>query len=381
MPLMNPDGYTSGSRYNAQGRDLNRDFPDRVNDPNNTTTGRGTETRHVMNWAFGKSSVLSANFHGGALVVNYPYDSDPNPWANYSATPDDDLFIQQSLAYSSLNGPMYNSSQFNNGITNGVAWYLIYGGMQDWNYVWMGCNEVTIELSNNKWPNYSQIANLWNNNRDSMLAYMELCLEGVRGVVTDSQTGLPVDATVRVTGINHDVFTDSDVGDYHRMLLPGTYSLQFSADGYDTQTISGISVGSGAATVVDVSLVPEGGSNDPTPDLKVNGSDGPITILSSTNLSVTVSLDPGNQSGQSKDWWLFADTPMGMYSYRAAGGNWVPVSSPSRTYAGALFNLSPMTALNMSGLPVGTYDFTFAVDALNNTYEGTYEDTARVTVQ
>lgn len=381
MPLMNPDGYTSHSRYNSQGRDLNRDFPDRVSDPNNTTTGRGTETKHVMNWAFAHSSVLSANFHGGALVVNYPYDSDPNPWANYSATPDDALFIQQSLAYSTLNGPMYNSSQFNQGITNGVAWYAIYGGMQDWNYVWMGCNEVTIELGNNKWPNYSQIAGLWSNNRDSMLAYMELCLEGVRGLVTDSNNGLPVDATVRVTGIDHDVFTDPDVGDYYRMLLPGTYSLQFSADGYITQTVSGISVGSGAATVVDVSLVPEGGGNDPVPDLKVNGSDGPITILPSQNLTVTVTLDPGNQSGTRMDWWLFVDTPMGLYSYRAGSGNWIPGASPVRSYNGALFNVPSTTVFSMSGLSSGTYDFTWAVDALNNTYEGTYEDTARVTVQ
>ncbi len=301
MPLMNPDGFESHTRYNAQGYDLNRRFPDRVTDPNNTTTGRPTEVRHVMNWAFEHSSVLSANFHTGALVVNYPYDSDPNPWATYSAAPDDVLIIEQSLTYSRLNGPMYNSYWFSEGITNGVAWYAINGGMQDWNYVWMGCNEVTIELSDSKWPNSSALPGLWNDNRDAMLAYMELCLTGVRGVVTDSVTGLPLDATIRAVGIDHDVFTDPDVGDYHRMLLPGTYSIRVSATGYQTQTVPNVVVGPGAAIRVDVALVPNGGTN-PTPDIKVNGQDGPLTVSHTQNVSMTISLDPGSYAGVAHDW-------------------------------------------------------------------------------
>ncbi|MFH0944763.1 MAG: M14 family zinc carboxypeptidase [Planctomycetota bacterium] len=258
LPLMNPDGYTAGGRYNAQGIDLNRNFPDRVADPTNTTSGRATEVRHVMNWGFAHSPVLSANFHGGAQVVNYPYDSDPNWYANYSATPDDALIRDLSLAYSSLNYDMYHSLWFTNGIVNGVEWYMIYGGMQDWNYVWQGCVDLTIELDDNKWPSYSTINGHWNDNRPAMLAYMEKSLTGVRGLVTDSVSGQPVDAKVRLVGINHDVFTDPDVGDYHRLARPGTYSFLFAADGYVTQTVGGVSVGSGAATRLDVALVPAG---------------------------------------------------------------------------------------------------------------------------
>ena len=258
MPLMNPDGYTMGSRYNAQGVDLNRDFPDRVSDPVNTTAGRAVETRHVMNWAFEHSTALSANFHAGALVANYPYDSDPNPWASYSATPEDALFRDLALTYSMLNSDMYNSPWFNHGIVNGVEWYLIYGGMEDWNYVWQGCNEITIELSDSKWPPFAQIAGLWNDNRASMLAYMEAALTGVRGLVTDRVSGQPVQATVRVVGIDHAVFTDPDVGDYQRLLLAGNYDLRFSADGYQTRTMTGITVGSGNAARVEVTLQPLG---------------------------------------------------------------------------------------------------------------------------
>ncbi|QTA93843.1 Peptidase M14 domain-containing protein [Desulfonema magnum] len=256
MPLMNPDGYMSQSRYNAKGRDLNRSFPDQNYDPNNTVADRPIETQHVMNWAFAHSSVLSANFHTGALVVNYPYDSDPDPRANYSATPDEPLFIELSLTYASLNEPMYNGS-FDRGIINGAEWYHIRGGMQDWNYIWLGCNEVTIELNDIKWPPYSDIPDLWNDNRESMLTYMEWSLRGVRGVITDSVTGQPLNATVTVVSIAHDVFTDPDAGDYHRLLLPGTYDIRFSADGYQTQTVQEVIVGSGNATQLNVAMVPQ----------------------------------------------------------------------------------------------------------------------------
>jgi len=254
MPLMNPDGYAHTSRYNSQWKDLNRSFPDRVSDPDNTPEGRAVETQHLMNWGFSHSPILAANFHTGAVVANYPYDSDPDDSSRYSATPDDDLFKELALAYASLNQPMHDSPFFQQGITNGVQWYPINGGMQDWNYEWMGCNEITIELYDTKWPSFSEIPKLWEDNREAMLSYMEWSLRGVRGIVTDAESGEPLDAVVRVTGTEHDVYTDPDVGDYHRILLPGTYSIRFSADGYLAKTVNDIVVDSGSAARLDVSL-------------------------------------------------------------------------------------------------------------------------------
>ena len=270
MPLMNPDGYVTQSRYNAQWFDLNREFPDRVDDPVNSPDGRPPEVRHIMNWGFAHSPVLAANLHGGAEVVNYPYDSDPDPLADYSASPDDALFIQQSLTYASLNPLLRDSVVFPGGITNGVAWYQAKGGMQDWHYVWLGCNHVTIELEEDKWPDYSEIPSIWDDNREAMLAYMGLCLQGVRGIVRDQETGLPISATVRAVDIDHDVYTDPDAGDYHRMLLPGTYDIRFHAGGYHSKTCEDVQVGEEDAVRLDVLLEPFPGdlSGDDSLDLR-----------------------------------------------------------------------------------------------------------------
>ena len=137
MPLANPDGYVIPQRNNAQGVNLNRDFPDPYTSPNNTTAGRATETAVIMNWSFDSSFVLSANFHTGALLVNYPFDNNPGGQSVFTPTPDEDLFVYISEEYSQYNLPMWNGSFFH-GISNGAEWYAISGGLQDWGYHYMG---------------------------------------------------------------------------------------------------------------------------------------------------------------------------------------------------------------------------------------------------
>ncbi len=256
LPMMNPDGNSLGQRYNANGVDLNRNFPDRISDPVNTITGRQPETAAVMTFFGSRTPVIGANFHTGALVVNYPWDHGLVPSGSYAMAPDDDVFIHISEVYSSTNLPMWDNPQFPHGITNGSDWYVAIGGLQDWSYYWGGNLALTIELSNTKWPDPSALSTLWSQNQDSLLDFMAESLQGVRGVITDSVSGDPVAATVTVEGRDMPFYTDPDVGDYHRRLLPGIYSLQFSADGYQTRTVDNVIVTDSAATRLDVSLQP-----------------------------------------------------------------------------------------------------------------------------
>lgn len=256
MPLYNPDGNALHQRYNAQGIDLNRNFPDMFDDPYDDPTGRAPETQNVMSWQSGHWTSLSANFHGGALVCNYPYDNTPDGGSYYYASPDDDTFRDICIDYSENNSPMYNGA-FPQGITNGADWYAITGGMQDWNYHWRGDMETTIEVSNVKWPAASTLETYWNDNRESMLSYMERALSGVRGRVTDAETGAPLTATVKIVGRNEVFYTDPVAGDFHRTLAAGSFTVQAQAPGYQAATAPfSVTVPRGDAVRVDLALQP-----------------------------------------------------------------------------------------------------------------------------
>jgi len=110
---LNPDGFevarnshthTEGlidGRDNANGYDLNRNFPDPFQ--MSASYKMQPETKAVIEWLNEYPFVLSANLHGGAVVVNYPYDNykktdypkyyfSPLFTNPYVETPDDDIY-------------------------------------------------------------------------------------------------------------------------------------------------------------------------------------------------------------------------------------------------------------------------------------------------
>ncbi|NWY65234.1 CBPD Carboxypeptidase, partial [Erithacus rubecula] len=78
--------------------------------------------------------------------------------------------------------------------------------MQDYNYVWANCFEITLELSCCKYPPTSELPKEWENNRESLLAFIEKVHIGVKGFVRDAVTGAGLDnATIAVAGIAHNI--------------------------------------------------------------------------------------------------------------------------------------------------------------------------------
>jgi hypothetical protein len=288
VPLMNPDGREAipPTRYNSNGVDLNRTFPDRCDDSTNTTAGREPEIAAVMNWSAGRNFVLSANFHGGALVANYPWDNNYTHSSVYSPSPEQDLFFHLAYVYTSFNSTMFNSNEFPpDGTTNGADWYWVSGGMQDWNYVWMGDKEITFELGNNKAGPMSALESLWQQNRISLRKYLLEAQEGVRGFVTDAVSGDPVRANIMLGTISYVTYSSALHGEYYRILRPGSYSLTFSAPGYQSQTINSIAVVGGTPTVLNVQL-----NRTPAPEIAASPEsiNEPIDICSELDIPMTI---------------------------------------------------------------------------------------------
>ncbi|XP_054872359.1 probable carboxypeptidase X1 isoform X1 [Amphiprion ocellaris] len=278
LPSMNPDGYETAfkkgselagwalGRYSYEGIDMNHNFADLnsvmwtaieletdrsklINHyfpiPEQYTSEEAfvaSETRAVISWMQNIPFVLSANLHGGELVVTYPYDM-TRDWAPREHTPtaDESFFRWLATAYASTNQVMSNPDRrpchnkdflrYNN-IINGADWHNVPGSMNDFSYLHTNCFEVTVELSCDKFPHASELPIEWENNRESLLVYMEQVHRGVKGVVRDKDTEAGIAyAIIKVDDIDHHIRSAAD-GDYWRLLNPGEYRVTATAEGY-----------------------------------------------------------------------------------------------------------------------------------------------------
>lgn len=180
---------------------------------------------------------------------------------NRSPSPDDDVFRHLAEVYSFNHKTMHlgdacpeDERGFSNGTTNGAEWYLLSGGMQDYNYYWAGCMEVTIELSCCKYPTRDQLPEFWNQNKKSLLAYIAEAGKGVRGLVLDNSGRAIPNAKLKIQGRDFS-FRGSRHGEFWRILLPGDYILQVMADGY-YPTEEAFTVQSGSTTTIEVKMKP-----------------------------------------------------------------------------------------------------------------------------
>ncbi|KAJ8373499.1 hypothetical protein SKAU_G00040790 [Synaphobranchus kaupii] len=252
LPSMNPDGFEASTRdcmysegrFNKHRVDLNRNFPDAFE--RDEEEQREAEVRAVMDWLSSEPFVLSANLHGGAVVASYPYDNSNGGGElqrGSSVSPDNDVFVHLAKTYSFSHTLMhkenncYESKDFKDGITNGFYWYPLSGGMQDYNYVWGQCLEITLELSCCKYPPESDLPGLWAANKPALLAYMQQVHLGVKGQVLD-WAGAPVEnALVEVEGRrNLCPFRTDRNGEYYRLLLPGNYTVKVTVPGQEPMT-------------------------------------------------------------------------------------------------------------------------------------------------
>lgn len=232
MPSMNPDGSERKQRGNANGVDLNRNFPDIGNSDGMSMSGRQIENQHVMKWQASRKFSLSANFHGGTIVANYPWDS------KYDRHPLDAFVQEISLIYAESNPEMRNSVEFDRGITNGADWYVVRGGMQDWSCFFFNDLQITLEVSHTKWPRYSDIPGFYKSNRDSMINYMKQVHRGAGFKFKRSNVSGTV-AVKQVAPVKKDLgsFTFSS-SEFYKVMPEGEYSFTIREKNKRSQTIN-----------------------------------------------------------------------------------------------------------------------------------------------
>ncbi|GEM_PF-300300 len=310
-PLSNPDGTYSGgdntvnsaTRSNANGVDLNRNYPDPDDGPHPDSYAYQAETQMMMNFADTHNFSLSCNSHSGAEVMNYPWDT----WNRRHV--DDSWFQYASLVYANLaiaNSPSgYFTGISSSGIINGSDWYLITGGRQDYMNYFKNCREITLELSEAKMLSSTELPNHWDYNKEAMLALIEESLYGFRGTVKNSSDE-PLYAKIEISDHDADidssmVFTDADVGDYHRMIDEGTYDITASAYGYIPQTINNVSIANGytvtknfvltqASTTNITGIIIDGESGNPLENVKVELQNCPVdAVYTNSNGEYTIS--------------------------------------------------------------------------------------------
>jgi len=243
LPTINPDGKVANTRRNANNVDLNRDYGYFWGGWGNSPGPCSQIENKVMAQHLEENDItLEYNYHSVAQYVNYPWDyhcADP---------PDSQHIIDLSQIY---------ADSANLVVTNGYDWYQVTGCLQDYTIGISGALAWTIETSE---PSGSSgIDQICYNNRDALMGICERAGWGIEGVVKDSVTGNPLYARIEFMNPDRiDIYTDPNLGDFHKMIEQGTYDLRISVNGYTSKTITNVNVpAAGCISLGDILIAPD----------------------------------------------------------------------------------------------------------------------------
>lgn len=139
--------------------------------------------------------------------------------------------------------------------------YATEGTARNWFYGVCGTYAYTIEVSWGCYPSGVDVDDICERNLVGAYYLLErVSGSSITGVVTDSVTGEPLVAEVRVAGVYDSTLalrqSEPHYGRYRRILNPGYYDLTFLRSGYQEAEFESVFVDTGAPTVLDVKLQP-----------------------------------------------------------------------------------------------------------------------------
>jgi hypothetical protein len=142
--------------------------------------------------------------------------------------------------------------------------YPFYGTAHGQSYNWMywehGVQAYLIETGTEFFPNnFARISNIVTNNINGIFTLMNRVHgSSIRGNVVDAETGDPLLASVAIEGevvLNRSRMSEPAHGRFTRLVLPGTYTIHVTMEGYEEYTLSDIVVEEGIPTIVEIPLV------------------------------------------------------------------------------------------------------------------------------
>jgi hypothetical protein len=194
---------------------------------------------------YGRSEVIYSNWYWYSSDGGHGWAPDYNTMTN----------IGDAFAGAIVNDAGDSCYERRNGLVN-------KGDAKTYFYANFGTAAFSCEVSDTTIQDTSMVDSICQRNLAGM--YYLLSRAGyarLTGAVTDSITGLPLEAEVEVqqaTGPDiNPRYTRSNTGRYDRLMDPGTYTLIFRRNGYATKTVSGVVVTNSGPTIRNVQLAPQ----------------------------------------------------------------------------------------------------------------------------
>ena len=251
IPAMNPDGASASrpQRYNANGHDLNRSFPDgalqslgtfangdsmmtggyiptadAVPGVNRFPASEVPETTAFMRFCMEHPCKAALHLHSGDCLISYPYGNNAERRDGYTASPDDELFRALADAYQEgYDGVIQH--------LNSCEWYQVDGEAPDWQYRYTGTLALTVELSIPKEPAWQEnCEDVWRRHQASFSTWLNdaLVIIGAK----DKTRSITLREGVKVTA----------VADFKRLMPDEEGKLSIVAKGVAMKTSGGACV-------------------------------------------------------------------------------------------------------------------------------------------
>jgi PKD repeat protein len=305
VPMVNPWGHVNNTRYNANGVDLNRDWP--------------TSWTYAEPLAQAETNVIINNFlkkhHFVAGVDYHTYGKlTMTPWAYTSAyTADHSAIYGLAQEMASSSGHSVGTINYFMGTVNGSS--------VDYEYGFFGIFAYGVELGTSHSPTVAVMEQICQTELNAALLVLKRVHRAtVTGIVTNAQTGQPLAATIHVNEIDktdkcNPFLSDTQYGRYYRLLPTGSYTFTISASGFITQTKTNIATNSTSQTILNIALIPEGG-DCPVPAANFTFSSNQGTAVFTDSSTCTYPITAWN--------WTFGDGSQSTvknptYIYTASG--------------------------------------------------------------